>query len=182
MSALTEAGYLAQPHTSAGRVPTERAYRLFLQNTETSTPSVAEQQKLARRAAKASSNHEAAQIITKQLSEISGSAGFCVTDGRVHLYNLANVFGAPDFRDPRVANYLAQLLDQLPEWVPRFVGEKEPVSVRIGQENDDWRARQVSVVATRAGETYIGVIGPTRLPYRKLMALFTYAKELLEAK
>ena len=27
---LTEAGYIAQPHTSAGRVPTEKAYRLFV--------------------------------------------------------------------------------------------------------------------------------------------------------
>jgi len=26
---LTEAGYIAQPHTSAGRVPTEKAYRYF---------------------------------------------------------------------------------------------------------------------------------------------------------
>ena len=27
---LTEAGYIAQPHTSAGRVPTEKAYRYFV--------------------------------------------------------------------------------------------------------------------------------------------------------
>ncbi len=30
MHALTEMGYLHQPHTSAGRVPTERAYRLYV--------------------------------------------------------------------------------------------------------------------------------------------------------
>jgi len=30
MSALTEAGYLRQPHTSAGRVPTEEGYRYFV--------------------------------------------------------------------------------------------------------------------------------------------------------
>lgn len=30
MSALTEMGYLRQPHTSAGRVPTEEGYRLFV--------------------------------------------------------------------------------------------------------------------------------------------------------
>ena len=30
MSALTELGYLRQPHTSAGRVPTEEAYRYFV--------------------------------------------------------------------------------------------------------------------------------------------------------
>ncbi len=30
MAALTEAGYLQQPHTSAGRIPTEEGYRLFV--------------------------------------------------------------------------------------------------------------------------------------------------------
>jgi heat-inducible transcriptional repressor len=30
MSALTDAGYLQQPHTSAGRVPTEEGYRFFV--------------------------------------------------------------------------------------------------------------------------------------------------------
>jgi len=32
MSALTEMGYLRQPHTSAGRVPTEEGYRYFVTN------------------------------------------------------------------------------------------------------------------------------------------------------
>jgi len=31
MSALTEMGYLRQPHTSAGRVPTEEGYRVFVE-------------------------------------------------------------------------------------------------------------------------------------------------------
>ena len=30
MADLTDAGFLAQPHTSAGRIPTDRAYRLYI--------------------------------------------------------------------------------------------------------------------------------------------------------
>ena len=30
MSYLTDIGYLRQPHTSAGRVPTEKGYRFFV--------------------------------------------------------------------------------------------------------------------------------------------------------
>src|SRR5438093_13703228 len=30
MADLTDGGYLAQPHTSAGRIPTDRAYRLYI--------------------------------------------------------------------------------------------------------------------------------------------------------
>src|SRR5215469_3415610 len=32
MADLYEAGYLAQPHTSAGRVPTEKAFRSYVQS------------------------------------------------------------------------------------------------------------------------------------------------------
>jgi len=34
MKKLEKAGYLQQPHTSAGRIPTEKAYRLFIKSLE----------------------------------------------------------------------------------------------------------------------------------------------------
>src|SRR6266508_6730253 len=36
MADLEDLGYLAQPHTSAGRVPTDRGYRFFIENLMTS--------------------------------------------------------------------------------------------------------------------------------------------------
>ncbi|WP_344777601.1 heat-inducible transcriptional repressor HrcA [Nocardioides panacisoli] len=38
MAALEEEGYLAQPHTSAGRVPTDKGYRLFVDRLTTVKP------------------------------------------------------------------------------------------------------------------------------------------------
>ncbi|HWJ83098.1 MAG TPA: heat-inducible transcriptional repressor HrcA [Nocardioides sp.] len=38
MAALEEEGYLAQPHTSAGRVPTDKGYRLFVDRLSTVKP------------------------------------------------------------------------------------------------------------------------------------------------
>ncbi|HWS57560.1 MAG TPA: heat-inducible transcriptional repressor HrcA [Actinotalea sp.] len=38
MAALEEAGYIAQPHTSAGRVPTDKGYRLFVDQLSTLKP------------------------------------------------------------------------------------------------------------------------------------------------
>lgn len=34
MKELEKAGYLSKPHTSAGRIPTEKAYRLFIKSLE----------------------------------------------------------------------------------------------------------------------------------------------------
>ncbi|MDD9207408.1 heat-inducible transcriptional repressor HrcA [Georgenia sp. 10Sc9-8] len=38
MAALEEGGYIAQPHTSAGRVPTDKGYRLFVDHLDSLKP------------------------------------------------------------------------------------------------------------------------------------------------
>ena len=38
MAALERDGYLAQPHTSAGRIPTEKGYRFFVDTLDATTP------------------------------------------------------------------------------------------------------------------------------------------------
>ena len=40
MAALEDEGYIAQPHTSAGRVPTDSGYRLFVDRLSTVRPLV----------------------------------------------------------------------------------------------------------------------------------------------
>src|SRR4051812_50168310 len=38
MAALEDEGYIAQPHTSAGRIPTDKGYRLFVDRPSTVKP------------------------------------------------------------------------------------------------------------------------------------------------
>jgi len=46
MADLADEGYLSQPHTSAGRLPTEKAFRHFVQELSVRPPSAAEVQRL----------------------------------------------------------------------------------------------------------------------------------------
>ncbi len=180
MAALTESGYLEQPHTSAGRVPTERAYRLFLEGAERSAPSLAEREKVSRRIAKAASSSQAGCIIAEQLAELAGAAAVYADNNGSRVYRLANVFGLQEFQDPHVAHYVAELLDRAAEWLPKLAEEPGKFAIRIGHENHDWRARQVSVMAVRlpgSQPAYLAVVGPTRLPYRKLTAVGDFAIE-----
>ncbi len=49
MAALEEEGYIAQPHTSAGRIPTDKGYRLFVDRLSTIKPlSAAERRAIQR--------------------------------------------------------------------------------------------------------------------------------------
>jgi heat-inducible transcriptional repressor len=182
MVALTEAGFLSQPHTSAGRIPTDRAYRLFLESTEASAPSVGEQEKVVQRIKKAGSPAEAGRALARMLSEVAGAASVYASADGVEHFNLANVFGQPEFRDPRVAAYLAEVLDQAAEWLPKLADKPGKIALRIGQEHEDFRAQQVSVVAIRLPGTdgYVAVIGPARMPYRKLTSLCEHAVAVME--
>lgn len=184
MQALTEAGYLTQPHTSAGRIPTEQAYRLFVEGAQTSAPSVGEQEKLRSRLEKAGSREDALRMLAAQLSEISGSIGLVVDAHGTSTYNLANVFGQGGLGDPHVSHYLAGLIDNASEWLPKFAMEQDEATLRIGQENDDWRAQATSVVAVRVGSDkkpgYVAVIGPNRMPYKKLMTLMEFGAKQME--
>src|SRR2546427_12336354 len=45
MSRLEELGYLAQPHTSAGRIPTDKGYRFFVDSVPKPVPMESRQER-----------------------------------------------------------------------------------------------------------------------------------------
>lgn len=73
---LEEAGYLKQPHTSAGRVPTDRALRLFIDTLIQARPFAPEEQaKLGKRFAEIYAlANDPLREAGRYLSELSGSA------------------------------------------------------------------------------------------------------------
>jgi heat-inducible transcriptional repressor len=62
----------------------------------------------------------------------------------------------------------------------------EPVSISIGHENSDLRAKDLSVLtstyrtATRVGK--VGVIGPKRMDYSKLKSLVEFTARMIDRR
>ena len=86
MADLTDGGYLAQPHTSAGRVPTDRAYRLYIDELvrhRRVTEGVRDQVD----SDLASAGPEVTglfQTASRLLSHLSGEVGFVVAPDALH--------------------------------------------------------------------------------------------------
>jgi heat-inducible transcriptional repressor len=86
MADLTDGGYLAQPHTSAGRVPTDRAYRLYIDELvrhRRVNEGVREQVD----SDLASAGPEVPglfQMASRLLSRLSGEVGFVVAPDSLH--------------------------------------------------------------------------------------------------
>jgi heat-inducible transcriptional repressor len=86
MADLTDGGYLAQPHTSAGRVPTDRAYRLYIDELVRHRR-INEEVREQVDSDLASAGPEVTglfQMASRLLSRLSGEVGFVVAPDALH--------------------------------------------------------------------------------------------------
>jgi heat-inducible transcriptional repressor len=80
MADLEDAGYLGQPHTSAGRVPSEKAYRFYVDCLGSSPkPAPSAEKYINTRLAGASTTEELMSTACHLLSDISNNVGIVVS-------------------------------------------------------------------------------------------------------
>lgn len=83
LSDLEELGYLHQPHTSAGRVPTDKAFRLFIDSLmQVRALSADEQKVISDRFYGLKSSIELVRASGKLLSELTGTAALVIAPKR----------------------------------------------------------------------------------------------------
>ena len=75
MADLAEEGYLAQPHTSAGRIPTDRAFRDFASTVTVRPLPAADRDHIFSRIASAESIEERVDVASRVLTEITRNIG-----------------------------------------------------------------------------------------------------------
>lgn len=192
MAKLEALGLIAQPHTSAGRVPTDAGYRFYVNNlNENESTDVAEQRSLERgthalevRVSAQSRADTAIRGAVDALVELTGNLGLATIDGQLYLSGLMRLFTQPEFMDTRRVQAVAKLLDNLEPWL-REAAPGEALNIFIGQENPIGKSSEVSLIISRfkspfSDRSYIGVLGPTRQNYARVMALVKRAGEMLE--
>ena len=190
MARLEALGLIAQPHTSAGRVPTDAGYRFYV-NSLGETGDAAEQRSLDRGAhaleVRVSSQSRADTAIrgaVDALVELTGNLGLATIDGQLYLSGISRLFTQPEFVDTRRVQSVAKLLDNLEPWL-REAAPGEALNIFIGHENPIGKSSEVSLIISRfkspfSDRSYIGVLGPTRQNYARVMALVKHAGEMLE--
>jgi heat-inducible transcriptional repressor len=82
MADLEEMGFIASPHTSAGRVPTPRGYRLFVDTLLTVQPIEQQQAQIIQGSLQVAEPQRALQTAAQMLSHLSQFAGVVLTPRR----------------------------------------------------------------------------------------------------
>jgi len=186
MAELERLGFIHQPHTSAGRVPTDKGYRFYVNNINDSVQQLPERREkaLSARVQHAGQPERMIRNAVDTLVELTHNLGLATIGNQLYISGLSNLFGQPEFMSGNQVQQVARLLDNLEPWL-REAAPNEPLSVYIGQENPIGRTAGVTLIISRfrspfSDRSYIGTLGPTRQQYRDVMTLVKHAGQELE--
>lgn len=202
MAQLELMGYIAQPHTSAGRVPTDAGYRYYV-NTLSEHPEIMqehannlgsethdtgssdrENRALELRVNSQTRADFAIRGAVDSLVELTGNLGLATIGEQLYISGISRLFTQPEFLDSERVRAVAKLLDNLEPWL-REAAPGQALNIFIGQENPIGKTSQVSLIISRfrspySDKSYIGVLGPTRQNYSRVMSLVRHAGDILE--
>lgn len=187
MAELERLGFIKQPHTSAGRIPTDKGYRFYVNQTTESGElenSSRGERALTARIGEGSVPERAIRNTVDTLVELTQNLGVATIGKQLYMSGLSNLFGQPEFMNAHQVREVAQLLDNLEPWL-REAAPNQPLSVYIGAENPIGRSAGCTLIISKfrspySDKSFIGVLGPTRQSYKEVMGLVQHAGQMLE--
>lgn len=190
MAYLTKIGYLRQPHTSAGRVPTPLAMKFYIdQLMEERQISLAEEVKAKENVWKAKDDlDEVLEKATHMLSGMTKSLAVATLspNKKVWHWGHSSVLQNPEFYDVTLTASLFSCIEQielLQELFFEHMTGSTPVEVIFGEDLGWPGFNPVVIVGTRFQVSDknigLGVIGPIRLEYQDVIPRIRYVQSLV---
>lgn len=198
MADLDEGGFLYQPHTSAGRVPTQKAYRFYVDK-------VALGSRKPLRSDKGKSNNQinavrkdlkkaiqrspddAARVLSHYLAEMTNAMAFAgfININRFYREGLLHLLDEPEFLTAENIRNLVEYADSLEnrlEGLYRSI--EDDIRVFIGQEAED-ESSPFSLMAFTSelptkDKAVFGILGPMRMQYSENIRLLNEIKKLFD--
>ena len=193
LSFLEDSGYILQPHTSAGRIPTDAGYREFVDEIIDEVDASDSEYE-----SRVSEIRRSADTIDKMLEELSAEMArltHCLSiiapdvgtseHKSIAKRGITSIMRQPEFRESSTLLPLMEILEDNSILI-KTLSEKSPsgeVQIRIGEENANEHLRGVSVVTASFGEEgsggVVAVIGPTRMNYSDVIKAVSLATDVL---
>ena len=200
MGELEKNGYLAQLHTSGGRVPTDKAYRYYVNSLLENKNNLKLGKEYKNKIKQAFNDmppdpREINKVVARVLSNLSEN--LVITgisqDEDFFKKGLVSLFENPEFKEFGEAFQLARFFEEF-EGMFQFI-EREffntlgvprgiPVQIMIGKESPFRQIQHETVMCAKYGlpDNCVGsltLVGPTRMDYEKNIALIKFMTEEL---
>jgi transcriptional regulator of heat shock response len=187
MAELEDSGLITQPHTSAGRIPTEKGWKYYIENfLKAELPSARHQEALEKIMKQCKDDYaHAVKTVAKTLAEFSKNAcivGFSKDD--VYYTGLSNLFSEPEFENVDLIQHMSHVIDHLDEVMNDIFSNVESgTHVLVGRDNPFGTECGVVLNKYKRGSTehIIGILGPSRMAYNENYGLMQFTHTLLIA-
>lgn len=189
MVRLTQSGYLKQPHTSSGRIPTPHALKLYVEKLmKPREMSVAEEVSVKQKIWDYRSEMEKLlREATRALALQTKTMSVATTDeGDIFAAGVSNILDMPEFYDIDVTRHLLDTLDECGYWskiLQNLAQNADPMTVLLGEDLGGRYLNQCGGVFIRfvspTHQGAIGVVGPTRLNYPRIIPVVRYIGQLI---
>ena len=185
MMALEEAGYIYQPHTSAGRVPTDVAYKLYVEE-------FIDEKKLARLVEsqgrvldKIFKREEASfKQVAKLIAELSGGAVFwAFHKNNLYYTGISNLFMQEEFKQVNLVYDVSAVIDGMEVIIDKIFNKLslgEQVLIGAANPFGDFLSTVLVKYNLANQSGLFGILGPVRMDYEKNMALVRYIEEKMK--
>jgi transcriptional regulator of heat shock response len=194
MASLEDEGLIFQPHTSAGRIPTDSGYRKYIEEiadiekAREKAITVIKDLQAEHKSEKAKEYvHDGVQL----LSRATGSASFATVPNskRTFYLGLSNVLRQPEFlQDAMQASQVLEVFEKSDNFLKTLnsLDLDDAARAFIGEENILQQTQSCSIVVAKyhihGFDGYIGLLGPKRMDYPFNIAMVEQVKALLEQK
>lgn len=187
MQALTKVGYLIQPHTSAGRIPTDKAYRLFvdeLLNAGLFGQIDFTMDNWFEKEIKAPI--KLIQALTKNLADFSSNLALtCLLEDKIFWKEgWETIAQKPESKQSKFISDFSQLLKNFEQEIEELHLNSK-IKIYIGKENPFSRTKDFSIMVSQCQfpekkQGILAILGPKRMDYNKNIGLINLGKTLLE--
>lgn len=192
MADLEEMGYLDKPHTSAGRMPSGKGYRFYVDSLF--PYKTAENTGLSLRRDFLSQLSETDDVIEKASDFISHFTNYTViamdsfedASRRVYTGGVVNIFNHPEYKNIDKARRLISFIDSR-DSIYKVLSEQmeDGLHILIGDENTYDSLKDCSMVISHYRDPSgrrggLGIIGPTRMQYARVVASLATVTDMIQ--
>jgi transcriptional regulator of heat shock response len=187
MQKLTDTGFLLQPHTSAGRIPTDKGYRFFVDELLKKEMEDLDLEDWF--TGEIDNTVKSIQLLTKNLALASQSLVLSYFEKEKILWKEGweEIFKKPEFREETYIVNFTGLLESFEEHI-EDLKLSSGIKVYIGRENPFKKTKDFSIISSSCclpgdGQTIISLLGPKRMDYdRNINLMKSLAEALAEAR
>lgn len=189
---LEREGFLEQPHTSAGRVPSDKGYRYYIDRLMKQRNIEGQEEYILKKKIVEYKNKygETTKTVTKILASETGNLAISTVIKKREIYNcgMTELLKEPEFEKVNDFCNIASLCDFIDDNLDKVnettKGNKE-VQIYVGQENPIIEVDNCSMVISNfekgREKGFIALVGPKRMKYDKNISLINYLTKILSS-